>query len=156
MATYAKSTIAEKEELALEKGVSAGPSGLTSRRLVRVLDTQVSLPIGTFPATGTARFGILPKGAQILRRPTEISTTHGSDIPGKLVFTPVDGSTGTQELTGVSAETTTTPAASIPPTATPAPVLEKDCFVEFMPTSDTSIASTVKAMMACIAYSVPH
>jgi hypothetical protein len=157
MSKYATSTIAAAEELALVKGVPSGPSGFTSRRSLRILDDVAVVAVGTIVgATDTVRFGILPKGSQIIPKLTEISSNHTADIAGKLVFTPVDGSTGTQELTGVSIEINTAPAASIPPTASAVPVLEKDCFVEFIPTADAVIAATAKTIRARIVYSLPH
>lgn len=157
MSVYASSDVATLEALALVKGPHSGASGAVARRPLRLLDASVVLAVGVITAAGhTIRLGILPKGAKIVPRATELSSSHTADIAGKLIFTPVSGATGTQELTGVSVEINTTPAASIPPTTAAIPELLEDCWVEFVPTADTTIAATDKTMKARIVYSTPH
>lgn len=150
----ASSTLAAAQALALEKGPVFGSNGVATPSNVKVLSESVSVAVGTFATTENARFGIVPKGARILRAGSLLSTTHSATVAGKLVLVPVDGTGSNQEITGVTANLEATETTSIPDAAADVTVAE-DSWVQFVPGSDTTIASTAKLFLLRLFYAIP-
>lgn len=147
------STIAAKIAQALVKGPSAGSHGAESAGKVHILTDTAVMPIGTI-AGGTeyVRFGKLPAGAKIIRHLSLLSSNHSATVAGKLTLTPLDGSAGT-DITGVTMNLEATETTCIPDVAAEV-TLTKDCYVDFVPTSDLTIASTDKTAYLALAYSL--
>jgi hypothetical protein len=148
------STLATAQALALVKGPVFGSNGVATPSNVKVLAEAVTLPVGVLADDEYARFGIVPKGARVLKAASLLSTTHGSTIPGKLVFVPVDGTGSNQEITSCVANLEATEATSIPDAVADLTVAE-DSWVQFTPTSDTTIASTDKLLFLRLFYAIP-
>ena len=144
------STIATLETDALLKGPARGSSALPSR--LRILDDKASIPVGA-PAVTTAqyvRFGRIPAGAKIVPSLSLLSTNHTATIAGKLQLVPLDGS-AVQEITGVTVNLEATETTCIPDVADSL-VVAKDSWIQFVPGSDLTIASTAKDIRARIVY----
>lgn len=140
---------------ALTKGPVFGNSGVSTPTALHVLAETASMPVGDLASTEYVRFGIVPKGARVIRSLSYLSTNHGSTIPGKLQLVPVDGTGTTQEIASVVANLEATEATSIPDVADDVTVAE-DSWVQFMPTSTTTIASTAKDLRLRLAYALPY
>lgn len=168
MATIQSSTTATAQALALVKGPSSGASGASSSSVLRILDDKATLAVGA-PLVDVSegdciRFGVIPKGAKIIPNLSRLVTTHTAAVAGKLVLRPLDGSTVTEiasvtaqlEALAVSAsgnaETLSIENGSILD-AINSPAATADSWVEFVPTSDLTIASSTKYMWARIVYS---
>ncbi|MCU0751540.1 MAG: hypothetical protein MUC40_00650 [Akkermansiaceae bacterium] len=154
------STVAALEAVALVKGPHRGSSALPTH--LRILDDKASVPVGA-PAVTSAqyiRFGRIPAGSKIAPNLSVLSTDHTAAIAGKLQLVPIDGIGTTQEITGVtvlledtavSGNAETPDITSIPDVADSL-VVAKDSWIQFVPTSDLTIASTAKAIRARIVY----
>lgn len=140
---------------ALSKGPLFGNSGVSTPTALHVLSESASMPVGDLLSSEYVRFGIVPKGARIIRSMSYLSTNHGSTIAGKLQLVPIDGTGTTQEITGVTANLEATEATSIPDVADDVTVAE-DSWVQFVPTSTTTIASTAKDIRLRLAYGLPY
>jgi hypothetical protein len=150
----ASSTLAAAQALALEKGPVFGSNGVATPSNLKVLSEKVSVAVGTFATTEYARFGIVPKGARIIANMSLLSTNHSATVAGKLVLVPVDGTGSNQEITSVVANLEATETTSIPDVADDTTVAE-DSWVQFVPGSDTTIASTAKDFRLRLAYAIP-
>lgn len=153
------STIAALEAQALIKGPHRGSSALPTH--LRILDDKASVPVGA-PAVTSAqyvRFGKIPAGSKIAPNLSVLSTNHTAAIAGKLQLVPLDGS-AVQEITGVTVllEDTAVSGNAETPDITSVPdvadslVVAKDSWIQFVPTSDLTIASTAKDIRARIVY----
>lgn len=161
MSTSVLSTIATAQTLALSKGPHRGPASQISN--LRILDDKASVPVGA-PSVATAtdyiRFGRIPAGSKICAPMCHLSTDHSAAIPGKLQLVPIDGVGTTHEITGVTVllENTAVSGNAETPVITSVPdvadslVVTKDSWIQFVPTSDLTIASTAKSIWARIAY----
>lgn len=140
--------------LALSKGPGRGVAAPTSGGNLRFLTDKASIPVGA-PAVATAtdyiRFMKLPKGAVIHRNLCYLSTNHTATIAGKLQLVPLDGS-AVQEITGVTANLEATETTSVPDAADDV-VVAADSWVQFVPGSDLTIASTAKDLWLRIGFS---
>lgn len=144
------STIAALEAQALIKGPHRGSSALPTH--LRILDDKASVPVGA-PAVTSAqyvRFGKIPAGSKIVPSLSLLSTNHTATVAGKLQLVPLDGS-AVQEITGVTVNLEATETTSIPDVADSL-VVAKDSWIQFVPTSDLTIASTAKDIRARIVY----
>ncbi|RYD41130.1 MAG: hypothetical protein EOP85_13180 [Verrucomicrobiaceae bacterium] len=80
-----------------------------------------------------------------------ISTNHTATVAGKLRAVPLDGSAAVDIITGVTALLEATETTSIPDVGDDVKIA-KDSWIEFVPTSDLVIASTVKKMWLRLMY----
>lgn len=156
------SDLATAQALALVKGPARGQEAAVSH--LRIMEDSVSLPVGDITTAQRIRFGSLPQGAKLIASLCSIISTHTADIAGAITLTPVDGSTSTQSIASVTiaresrfvaasgnSETLTIPVGSINEAAASV-VLAKECFVDFVPASDTTIASSTKTAYARLVY----
>jgi hypothetical protein len=151
-------TLATALAAALIKGPVFGNSGVTTPTVLHVLSESASLPVGA-PSVATAtdyvRFGIIPKGARIIRSLSYLSSNHTATVSGKLQFAPVDGVGTTQEIATVVANLETTETTSVPDVADEV-VLTEDCWVQWVPGADLTIATTAKDFRLRLAYALPY
>lgn len=166
MATVS-STLATSQALAMVKGPSAGSAGNLAAPVLRILEDKATLgvanPLLDVSEGECVRFGIIPKGARIIRSLTRLVTDHSAAIAGALVLRPLDGSTATT-VASVTAQLETVALTGNAQDlehgtmldCADAPVATADSWVEFLPTSDLVIASTAKSMWARIAYSTTY
>lgn len=144
------SAIATAQTTALAKGAGRGSHSPQSAANLRILSDKVVLPLGVLANTEYARFGKIPQGAVIYPTLSMLSTNHTANIAGKLQLVPLDGS-AVQDINGVSANqeaTTTTSIASLAADITVA----KTSWVQFVPTSGTTIATTEKDLRLRLVY----
>ena len=155
------STIATLAAAALVKGPHRGSSAIPTH--LKVLDDVAEVPVAA-PAIDVSegdyiRFGVIPAGSKLNAEMSSLVTNHTATIAGKLQLVPLDGSTET-DITGVTvllegvaasgnAETLTTKSV---PRAADSVVVTKDSWIQFIPTSDLTIASSAKKIWARIAY----
>ncbi|MDB6077728.1 MAG: hypothetical protein JWO82_1475 [Akkermansiaceae bacterium] len=135
------STIATKQSLALTRGPNSGsPGPECERNLCAYSDTlTASATLGT---TERLRFGVLHAGGRIEPHLSWITSQHTATIAGSIVLTPTDGS-ATTTITGVTiTRDAATPGASFG-TGQDYPVVNKPCFVDFVPTAATTFAGNV-------------
>ena len=160
------SAIATKQALALVKGPIAGSHGPESAAKLYILADKVSVPVGApaiVAATEYMRFGKIPAGAKILAYLSHVSSDHSAAVAGKLQLVPLDGTAAT-DITGVTAllENTAvsgnaeTPVTTSVPDVADSVVVTKDSWIQFVPTSDLTIASTAKTFYARIAYAMTY
>ena len=145
------STIAAAQLLALSRGPHRGPASQVSN--LCILDDKASVPVGApaiTAATDYVRFGRMPAGSVIIPSLSWLSTDHTATIAGKLQLVPLDGS-AVQEITGVTVNLEATESSSLPDVADSL-VVAKDSWIQLVPTSDLTIATTAKAIRARIAY----
>lgn len=146
----ANSTIATAQAAALTKGAGRGSHSPLSAANLRVLSDKAVLTVGVFANTEYARFGKVPQGAIIYPTLSMLSTTHGVAIPGKFQLVPLDGS-AVQEITGVSANPESTTTTSIASAGADTAV-NKTSWIQFVPTSNTTIATTDKDLRLRLVY----
>lgn len=146
------STIAAAQLLALSKGPHRGPASQISN--LRILDDKASVPVGA-PSVATAtdyiRFGKIPAGSVIVPSLSLLSTNHTATISGKLQLVPIDGVGTTQEIASVVVNLEASETTSIPDVADSL-VVTKDSWIQFVPASDLTIATTAKDIRARIVY----
>lgn len=154
MSAPALSATATLQTAALLKGPHRGQAAAKTR--VRVIDEVVSVPVGA-PSVATAtdyiRFGIVPAGAKILAPGSLLSSNHTATVAGSLVLVPVDGIGSNQTIASVVANIEATETTSIPDAAD-STVVTKDSWVQFVPASDLTIASTAKNFWLRLYYAV--
>lgn len=152
MSASVLSTIATAQTLALSKGPHRGPASQISN--LRILDDKASVPVGA-PSVATAtdyiRFGKIPAGSVIVPSLSLLSSNHTATISGKLQLVPLDGVSTTQEIASVVVNLETSETTSIPDVADSL-VVAKDSWIQFVPASDLTIASTAKDIRARIVY----
>jgi hypothetical protein len=152
----AVSTLAGLIAAALIKGPNVGHSEISYPTNLRVLADKVSVPVGVVAtATDYIRFGKVPKGARILPNLSLLSTNHTATVAGKLVLVPLDGVSANQEITTVVANLEATETTSIPDVADDL-VVAADSYVQFVPASDLTIASTAKDFRLRLAYAAAN
>ncbi|RYD20768.1 MAG: hypothetical protein EOP88_13760 [Verrucomicrobiaceae bacterium] len=144
------STIATAQTNALAKGAGRGSHSPQSVANLRIFSDKVVLPVGTLANSEYARFGKVPQGAVIYPTLSMLSTNHTANIPGKLQLVPLDGSAA-QDITGVSANLEATTTTSIASLGADVTVL-KTSWVQFVPTSNTTIATTDKDLRLRLVY----
>ena len=144
------SAIYTAQTLGVQKGVSKGSHSPQSGANLRVFSDRVVLPVGLLGSTEYARFGKVPQGAVIYPTLSALSTTHTSAIPGKFQLVPLDGS-AVQEIPGVSANPESTTTTSMASTGVDHTVA-KTSWVQFVPTSNTTIATTDKELRLRLVY----
>lgn len=145
--------------VALSKGPGRGVSAPTASATLRTMSDKASMPVATLLSTEHVRFMKVPKGAIIYPHLCHLSTNHTAAIPGKIQLVPLDGSAA-QDITGVTAllENTAVSGNAETPVITSFPdvaddtVVAADSWVQFVPTSDTVIASAAKDLRLRIAY----
>lgn len=152
MSASVLSTIATAQTLALSKGPHRGPASQISN--LRILDDKASVPVGA-PSVATAtdyiRFGKIPAGSVIVPSLSLLSTNHTATISGKLQLVPSDGVGTTQEIASVVVNLEASETTSIPDVADSL-VVTKDSWIQFVPASDLTIATTAKDIRARIVY----
>lgn len=144
------STIYNAQTTGVQKGVSRGSHSPQSGANLRIFSDKVVLPVGLLGNTEYARFGKVPQGAVIYPTLSMLSTTHTANIPGKLQLVPLDGS-AVQDIAGVSANMEATTTTSIPSLGADVTVA-KTSWVQFIPTSSTTIATTDKELRLRLVY----
>jgi hypothetical protein len=148
----ANSDIAVAQEVALTRGPGRGSSAPDGVSNLRILSDVASVPVGTFATTEYARFGRIPKGARIYRSlGSYISTDHSAAISGTLQLVPINGGAPVTLISGVVANVEATETTSIPDCADDVKV-DFDGFVQFVPSSNTTIASTPKKIWLRLVY----
>ncbi len=146
------STNYSKQLLALDRGPGRGVAAPVALSDLQVMSDKVALPIATITAaTDYVRLMKVPKGAIIYASLSKLVTDHSAAIAGKLQFVPIDGIGSTQDLTGVTANIAATTATSFTEIADDF-VVAKDSWVQFVPTADTAIATTVKYLKLHLAF----
>lgn len=156
------SALATAQALALEKGPARGQEAAVSH--LRIMEDSVALPVAVLADDERIRFGTLPQGAKLIASLCSLVSDHTADIAGAITFTPVDGTTSTQSIASVTiaresrtvaasgnSETLTIPVGSINEIAASV-TLAKECYVDFTPAADTTIASTEKTAYARLVY----
>ncbi len=112
------------------------------------------MPVGA-PSIATAtdyiRFGKIPKGSRIIPSMCLLSSNHTATIAGKLQLVPLDGSAITQEIASVVVNLEATETTSVPDVADDV-IVAKDCWIQFVPAADLTIATTDKDIRARIVY----
>lgn len=154
------SALAAAQLLALSRGPARGAAnGQVNAANLRILSEKATLPVEDLTSSEYVRFGIIPKGSKIVPSLCCLSSNHSAAIPGKIQLVPLSGAT-VQEITGVTVLLENTPVSgnSETPVITSVPdvaddlVVAEDSWVQFVPTSTTTIASTAKTMRARITY----
>lgn len=163
MSASVLSAIATAQALALVKGPGVGIHGQSASAPLRILDDSVSVPVGA-PSVATAtdyiRFGKLPKGAKIIPHLSRLTTNHTAAIAGKLTLVPLNGSSPT-DIASVTAHIETVAVSGNAENLEDGSILENqasvevttDSWIQFVPASDLTIASTAKTVYARIVYS---
>jgi hypothetical protein len=152
------STLATTLATALIKGPVFGDSGVATPTALHVLSESASIPVGApsvVSATDYVRFGIIPKGARIIRSLSYLSSDHTATVSGKLQFAPVDGVGTTQEIATVVANIEATETTSVPDAAAEV-TLTEDCWVQWVPAADLTIATTAKVFRLRLSYALPY
>lgn len=135
------STFAALQLLALTKGPHAGASGPQATRPLFICNDK-AVATGTLTTAQRLRFGVLPAGGRIVPNLSWITSGHTATIAGKIVLRPLDGS-AVQEIASVTiTRDAASPAASFLTTSEP-PEVEKPCWVEFVPTANTTFTGSV-------------
>lgn len=152
--------------LALTKGPGRGVAAPIAVANLRFLSDFASMPVGAPSITTTEyiRFMKVPKGAIIYPPLVRLSSDHTATIAGKLVLVPIDGTGSNQEITGCTvhrellyvaasgnSETLSFDHSSVPDVAADVVVAE-DSWVQFVPDSDLTIASTAKTIRIRMAF----
>lgn len=146
------STIVTAQNNAIAKGAGQGSHAPLSAANLKILSDKASMPVGVIvAATDYVRFGKIPKGAVIYPNLSLLSSNHTATIAGKFQLVPVDGSAVAQEIPGVVANLEATEATSIPDVANDT-VVERTSWIQFVPTADTTIASTAKDIRLRLVY----
>lgn len=146
------STNYSAQHLALTRGPGRGVSAPTAAAVLRIMSDKASMPVGVIAtATDYVRFMRVPSGAIIYPSLSYLSTNHTATIAGKLQLVPIDGTAITQEIATVVANLEATETTSIPDVADDV-VVAKDCWVQFVPAADTTIATTAKDIRLRLAY----
>ena len=150
MATFTSSGAA-KQALAATRGPNAGPSGLeVSRPLYTYYET---IPVGTAAITmDRVRFAALPAGARIVPHLTWITTQFSGNIAGTLELVPVDGSDKTTLVNASLSQDGIGGGGPILWLRAEYPVLTKDCYLEFVPTSVPTLPAN-SSIRANVVYS---
>lgn len=156
------SALATAQALALEKGPHRGQESAVSH--LRIVTDSVTVPVGDVTTSQRIRFGSLPKGAKLIPHLCSIISDHSADVSGAITLTPVDGTASTQSISSVviaresrfvaasgNSETLTIPVGSIPEVAGET-TLAKECYVDFVPASTLTIASTDKTAYCRLVY----
>ncbi len=163
MSASVSSAIATAQALALVRGPGAGVHGQSASAPLRILDDSVSVPVGS-PSVATAtdyiRFGKLPKGAKIIPHLSRLTTNHTAAIAGKLTLVPLDGTTST-DIASVTVQVETVALTGNAQDLEHGSILDNrasvevttDSWIQFVPASDLTIASTAKTVYARIVYS---
>lgn len=166
MSASVLSTNYSAQLLATTKGPGRGVAAPTAAANLRILSDSASIPVGapSVETTQYIRFMKVPKGAIIYPHLVRLSTTHTAAIPGKLVLVPVDGTGSNQEITSCVAQIEALAVAasgnsetlSVEPNSVPDAVADvvvaEDSWVQFVPTSDLTIASTAKTLFLRLPY----
>lgn len=139
--------LAQKE--VFEKGSGHGTHPLKSIATLRILSDDAVMAVGVLANTESVTFGKAPQGAVIYPSLSMLSTDHTAAIAGKIQLVPLDGS-AVQEIPGVTANTEGT-ALSFPDLPADTTVA-KQSWVRFVPTSNTTIATSSKAIRLRLVY----
>lgn len=142
----------------LAAAIAAGKQPTNKTRL-SCLDDKVTVAVGTFASTEYARFGVIPAGAVIVPHLSRLTTNHTAAVPGKLTLVPIDGSAST-DIASVTAHIETVAVSGNAEAVEYGSILDNidgpattvPCYVQFTPTSDTTIASTAKNFWLRLGY----
>ena len=144
------SVIALAQAAALIRGPSAGKAGYDSAAALRILDDKATLVVGVTATTDVVRFGMIPAGSKIIPNLTQLTSDHGTLAAGKIYLTPLDGSAASAGIAcALNAE-----ASEIAPMLENAdcPAVTKDCWVDWKPDANLTIASTNKSAWLRLVY----
>jgi hypothetical protein len=144
------SALAAKQELAATRG-PVGPSGPESQRPLYCYQETITITAPGSTVVDRLRFCALPAGAQVVANLCFLSTS-GSTVAGKVVFTPLDGSTPT-EVTGQTIGADTGSGRILPPNGEA--ILAKESYFDFVPTSAPSVGIGT-SFRARIVYTLTH
>lgn len=140
--------LAAKQELAVTRG-PVGPSGPEYQRPLYC--SQETITATATITLDRVRFATLPAGAQVVSHLSFLSTT-GSNVAGKLVFTPLDGSSPI-EFSGLTLGADSGTGRLVPIVVEL--TIPKESFVDFVPTTPPSVTSGT-SFRARMVYSLTH